>query len=395
MRLRRQGRWVACVFLFVLSGCTGGAAADGGGLPAPDAAVAQDAGRDALVALVDQALARAVAQAPRDPTRCPNAVAVVVTGQHTLVRGQGVANAATSAPPDGDTVFQVGSVSKVFTGLGLARLVTDGTVQADAPVRARLAADLAEVLPPSTTFARLAAHTAGLPSMPSNLPLHDGGVDPLSPAGGYTREALRQFLQGWTPAPPAYRYSNLGSGLLGVALQDTLDGGSYHAALRTLVTGPLGMEDTWGQLAALPESARARVAEGHWAEAGRWTTGRLADMGVLAGGGEVASTGNDLARLLRALAGLEAGALAPAIALALAPLAPMSATQDIGYGIVVEHRDGGDVFLKAGNTPSSGAFLAVQRAPPLGVAVLAGCGAPFPVDDVALGLFDEVRALAP
>lgn len=355
-----------------------------------------DAGTDAgldpnLPGVVDRVMSNFVASGgAATTTRCANAVAVVVLPGGDLVRGYGRASDTGSTAPGGDTVFQVGSVTKVFTGVALARLVTLGAVTATAPVRDVIDADLSGGLPASVTFEALVSHTAGLPEYPDNLLRPDAGSSPLSPATGYSRANLLAFLSGWTPGPAGYAYSNLGSGLLGLALDDATDAGSYHAALHPLVLAPLRMNDTWGQVSAMPQAALTRVAQGHFAAMGSWRAGQLATMGVLAGGGEATSTGNDLTHFLRALAGLDATPLDEALALARRPVAPIEATQDIGYGLTIEHRDAGVVYLKAGNTPSYGAFIVVQTAPPVGVAVLAGCGQPYPVGQVALELFEAV-----
>jgi CubicO group peptidase (beta-lactamase class C family) len=240
-------------------------------------------------------------------------------------------------------------------------------------------------------LAALASHTSGLPNYPDNLGGPDGGIDPLSPASGYSRASLRTFLQGWAPDSGAVLYSNLGFGLLGLAVTDTLNAGNYHDALETLITGPLEMSSTWGQISAIPSDALPRVVQGHTANRG-WVNGRLADIGALAGGGEIASTGHDMARLMRAVVGLDTSPLESAITIALVPLARVSSGKDIGYGVGIEHRDGGDVFTKDGFTPSYSAFMIFSRQPAVGVAILTGCGKPFPVESVTRALFEQILA---
>lgn len=371
----------------------GGLGGDGGAL-VDAGSPSTDAGLEALAAIVDLQVGARVAAAPlTDPTRCPSAVAVVVTAGGTIVRGYGQASAALG-PPGGDTLYQVGSVTKVYTGLALARLVTAGALSPTGAVRDVVASDLSAALAPSVTFAGLVSHTSGLPNMPTNLPrLADGGIDPLSPAGGYTRAQLVAFLAGTTVGQPTYLYSNTGSGLLGLALAETTDAGSYDAMLRAQVLGALGMADTWGQVAALPQTARARVAQGYlWAQAqGVWRPGRLADMGVLAGGGEVVTSGNDLAKLLRALAGLEG--LGAEVTLAETPLAPISPGREVAYALVRDTTDGGVTWRKDGATPSFTAIISVQRTPPLGVAVVSGCSERFGVNELGLDLFHRLRPL--
>ena len=80
------------------------------------------------------------------------------------VRGFGETNSTHPAPPDGKTLFEIASVTKVFTGLLLADLCESGTVRLDEPIN--------DLLPPGITgppqpdglitLGNLATHTSGL-----------------------------------------------------------------------------------------------------------------------------------------------------------------------------------------------------------------------------------------
>lgn len=356
-----------------------------------DSGEENDAGTS-LLALMDDAMDQAVDAHATVGTRCPNAMAVVVTTRQTLVRGYGVVATGSTSPPTGSTLFQVGSLTKVLTGLALAQLEQTGQLRGTDTAKAHLAADLADVLPATTpTLHALVSHTAGLPNYPNNLGSADGGINTLSPASEYSREAFRTFLETWTPLSPEFRYSNLGFGLLGVILTDATGAASYHQAMRALVTGPLDMKDTWGQISAVPPSLLSQCAQGHYSNRG-WFDGSLADMGVLAGAGEAATTGDDMAKVLRALTGVEVSPLEAAIVHTMAPLATASTGRDVGHALNIEHRVGGDVFSKDGFTQSYSAFLMFSRSPAVGVAVMTGCGKPYPVESVASGLFEQVLA---
>jgi CubicO group peptidase (beta-lactamase class C family) len=96
--------------------------------------------------------------------------------------------------PDGDTVYEIGSVTKTFTATLLARAVLSGRVTLDTPV--------GQLLPdfkiPSRggkeiTLGDLAAQHSGLPRLPSNfLPR-----DPANPYADYDAEKLKAFLAGY------------------------------------------------------------------------------------------------------------------------------------------------------------------------------------------------------
>ena len=124
-----------------------------------------------------------------------------------------------SRPLNGDTIFEIGSVTKVFTSLLLADMVQRGEVALDDPV--------AKYLPPevrmperngrSITLVDLSTHTSGLPRLPANL----NPKDLNNPYADYSVEQLYQFLSGYQltrDIGSRYEYSNLGGGLLGHVL---------------------------------------------------------------------------------------------------------------------------------------------------------------------------------
>ncbi|MEV6978800.1 serine hydrolase domain-containing protein [Kitasatospora sp. NPDC093806] len=244
------------------------------------------------------------------------------------IRGAGrTGPGAAGGPPGPDTLFEIGSVTKVFTSLALARLALAETVALDEP----LADVLADALPAGTavpakgstplTLRHLATHTSGLPRLPAGmlLPalLRPGKPDPYAHCtadrllAGLRRTRLRA-----TPGR-SFRYSNLGAGLLGLALAHRA-GTGYGELVRREICEPLGLADT----VLTPDPAQTtRLAPGHTAGGRPVPPWQLAD---LAGAGGLKSTVADLAVFLRAQ--LAAGtadedatdgsaALAPAITL--------------------------------------------------------------------------------
>jgi serine-type D-Ala-D-Ala carboxypeptidase/endopeptidase len=122
-------------------------------------------------------------------------------------------------PLDGDTIFEIGSITKVFTALLAADMAQRGEVKLDDPIQ--------EYLPPTVkiperggkqiTLIDLATHTSGLPRMPENF----RPKDPSRPYVDYTVDALYSFLSSYELRRDIgikYVYSNLGFGLLGLGL---------------------------------------------------------------------------------------------------------------------------------------------------------------------------------
>ncbi len=192
-----------------------------------------------------------------------------------------------------DSLFEIGSISKTFTGLLLARMVAEGKARYDEPVRELLPAGTVAKPPgPEITLFDLATHRSGLPRMPPNF----RPADRTNPYADYDPPKLYAYLKAHgvakTPSPD-YRYSNLGLGLLGQALAERA-GKSYTAHLRDQITAPLGLADTTVQLS--PEQ-RKRFLKGHNDRnfpVPSW------DLDALAGAGAIRSTAGDMLTYLAA-----------------------------------------------------------------------------------------------
>jgi CubicO group peptidase (beta-lactamase class C family) len=158
-------------------------------------------------------------------------------------------------PLNGDTIFEIGSVTKVFTSLVLADLAQRGEVALTDPIAKYLptSVKVPERAGRSIALQDLATHTSGLPRLPTNLVPKDRA----NPYADYTVEQLYQFLSTYELPRDIglqYEYSNLGGGLLGHVLERRA-GLGYEALVRSRVTGPLGMMDT---SIALSENQKAR-----------------------------------------------------------------------------------------------------------------------------------------
>jgi CubicO group peptidase (beta-lactamase class C family) len=192
-----------------------------------------------------------------------------------------------------DSIFEIGSISKTFTGLLLARMAAEGKVKFDDPVRGLLP-DGAVPKPEGAeiTLLDLAIQHSGLPRMPDNF--HP--ADPQNPYADYRPADLYGFLASHgvaKPAAPQFLYSNLGVGLLGQALANRA-GKNYAALLQQEIAGPLGLKDT---VLSLSQEQQARFIQGHDAEhrpAHAW------DLDALAGAGAIRSTAGDMLTYLEA-----------------------------------------------------------------------------------------------
>ena len=281
--------------------------------------------------------------------------------------------------PDGDTVYEIGSVTKTFTATLLAQAVLSGRVTLDTPV--------AQLLPdfkiPSRggkqiTLDELATQHSGLPRMPSNFQLKD----PANPFADYDAAKLKAFLAGYElrrDPDAAYEYSNLGFGLLGYALAQ-LNHTTYRAMTEEEILKPLGMTMS---STAFTEAMRAHLAPGHL------YTGEAAEnWGALAGAGAIRSTANDMLRYLKANMGIDGSPLATAMKLAQQPRRNLGKTIRIGLAWMTTDKG---IVWHAGQTGGYRSFLGFTADGRRGVVILANSAAD--ADDLGFATLDATVPL--
>lgn len=244
----------------------------------------------------------------------------VVDNGVTWTRGYGRKSTCDAEPPDGGSVFEIGSVTKTFTCIALAAMCQSGDAKLTDPI-GKYFPDGVRV--PSyrgrqITLEDLATQTSGLPRLPDNMGiLSDFSGDPYA---NYTADDCFTFLNKCklTRAPGSkYEYSNFGMGLLGLALSRKI-GKPYEQMVVDLVCKPLGMCDT---STALSRSQKERLVQGHalQSKVGGLLIGVPADNWTMqdcfAGAGALKSTANDMLKYLQA--NIEPGgtSLGPALAM--------------------------------------------------------------------------------
>ncbi|WP_127782439.1 serine hydrolase domain-containing protein [Rhodococcus sp. X156] len=242
--------------------------------------------------------------------------AVTSAGARSVVPKGGI-RAPNGPAPRADSLFEIGSVTKVFTALLLAEAVTRGELSLDTPVGDLLP----EVAVPTRdgvaiTVEHLATHTAGLPNNP--MPLRAAiWAAWKARAGDPWKEidraalltALGETELRHTPGTGRIAYSNLGAGVLGHALVAAAARHDFGELVQSRICEPLGMVDT----VLLPNREQAqREADGHRRR--RRTTGHW-EVAGLPGAGALRSTATDMLTFLHAQLRPDATPLGPAIAL--------------------------------------------------------------------------------
>ena len=289
---------------------------------------------------------------------------------------------------DGDTIFEIGSVTKVFTSLLLADMVNRNEVTLDDPAAKYLpeSVKMPERNGKSIRLLDLSTHTSGLPPLPSNFK----PKDPFNPYAGYSVDDLYQFLSGYTlPGDPGsdlrgseFEYSNLGAGLLGHVLASRA-GTDYETLIATRITRPLGMPDTG---ITLSSSMKQRMATGHnamLAPVGNW------DLPALAGAGALRSSANDMLTFLEAFLGYNESPLAPAMKAMLEVRRPAGHAK-IGLGWFIL----GESAWHSGGTGGFRSFVGYDRKARTGVVVLSNTFTPSGVDDIGGHIWNPKVPLA-
>ena len=284
---------------------------------------------------------------------------------------------------NGKTIFEIGSVTKVFTSLLLADMVQRGEVALTDPVAKFLpkGVNVPQRNGRSITLQDLASQTSGLPRMPDNF----APKDPANPYADYSPEQLFQFLSKYEltrDIGSQYEYSNLGVGLLGQTLARR-GGLDYEALVRARICVPLGMKSTG---VTLTPEMKVRLAQGHDAAlspVANW------DIPTLAGAGALRSDAEDMLTFLAANLGYSDSKLAPAMAAMLVSRkATGMAGLDIALGWHVSIKEGSEIIWHNGGTGGYRSYIGFNPKTRVGVVVLSNVSSLEGIDDIGRHLLD-------
>ena len=307
-------------------------------------------------------------------------VAALERGKPPRIYTAGISGIA-GLPLDSNTVFEIGSITKVFTTSLLADMVARGEVKLDDPVSKFLPRG---VRVPSRggkhiTLEHLATQTSGLPRLPSNLRV----VDQQNPYASYTVDELYQFLSTFalTRDPGSqYLYSNLGMGLLGHVLA-LRAGKSYETLLKERILDPLGMNDTRIELTPAMKSRMAQGFSSVGEPVKAW------DLPTLAGAGALRSTAADMLRFLAASLDSTSHPLGRVLAQARKPRHDADVPRNrIGLGWNIVEVFGTTATWHNGGTGGFRAFIGIDEPRQRGVILLAN--ASVVPDDIAFHLLE-------
>jgi len=310
------------------------------------------------------------------------------SGRRIVTYGRASTNA--SMPLNGDTLFEIGSMTKVFTSLLLAQAVQRGEVALTDPISKYLPANVK--VPErgrAITLQDLSMHQSGLPRMPGNFK----PADQENPFADYSVEQLYQFLSTYQltrDVGAEYEYSNLGAGLLGhiLALRAGTD---YESLVKARITGPLGMTST---AITLTPPLQARLAPGH---ARTLQPAKNWDITSLAGAGALRSSANDMLTFLAAEMGYTQSAVAPAMKAMLHPRRPAAGPPGLEVALAwhIITANGKTIVWHNGGTGGYRTYMGFDPEARTGVVVLMNAVSLAGPDDVGRHLLDPGAALLP
>ena len=227
-------------------------------------------------------------------------------------------------------LFEIGSISKVFTGLLLAQAVERGDFTLDDTLGQLLKGEV-QLSPEvaAVTLRQLVTHSSCLPRMPANF--KDGTL--VNPYVDYTREDLLGALSELRlphVTPCTAVYSNMGMAVVGELLSRRY-GKPWEELVHDNITGPLGMYDTGQHLgdkaSRIAPSFRGNAATPPW------------DFIAFAGAGSLRSSAADMITFSRAIMAGKDGPLGAAVPRMLEPLGTIDGS-DIGYAIMMRGPSG-------------------------------------------------------
>jgi Beta-lactamase class C and other penicillin binding proteins len=315
----------------------------------------------------------------------PSVVIGIVEGDRSAVYAYG--NAASGVKATGDTIYEIGSITKTFTATLLSDELERKTLSLDQPAStAAPGFSVPTFNGQAITFANLAEQNSGLPRMPDNI----DPAKPDDPYADYGPDRLKAFLGSYAlPRAPGaqYEYSNLAVGTLGYLLSQHA-GMSYADLVSRKIFVPLGMTHT---SVATGMNNPGGMATGHdfgGQVAAPW------HFSAMAPAGGIRSTGNDMLRYLEANMGSRQTPLSAAMRDAHIPRADTSVPHNrIGLIWMTRHQDGGnDVVWHNGMTGGFASFIGFTTDHQHGVVILTN--AAVKVDDIGFAVLGSDAPLA-
>lgn len=275
-----------------------------------------------------------------------------------IIKGTGIV-------PDSNTIYEIGSITKVFTSIILADLVEKKIINYNDPISKFLPDSIPRLKYKNKEIKLidLATHTSGLPAIPENL--EETMKDSLNPYANYTLRDLYSYLKNVklerTPGKQ-YEYSNLGMGLLGEILINQLQM-TFEEATKKIILNKLDMQNT---TIHLTEKQKSLFAKGY-NEKGDPTP--YWDLLTLQGAGALRSNAADMIKFLEANIEHDETGLTEVI-----NKAQIKRTKETALGWHLLSINNNKIYLHNGGTYGFSSFIGFNLEKKIGVVLLANSG---------------------
>lgn len=315
------------------------------------------------------------------PENTQLSIAVIKNGKASFY-GMQIANGKLIATDNKDKIFEIGSLSKVFTATVLAQLVTEGKVNLDDKIN-----PLYPFLFKNKTaisYESLANHTSGLPRLPTNINLSNAE----NPYKSYGARALDDYLANQLVLAKAenntYEYSNLGAGLLGHSL-GLSQRKSFEVLLSETIFKPYQMSRSYTNSQNI-ESQMVKGLNEDGKEVSNW------DFDVLLGAGGILSTVSDLVLFANA----QFDANNKALQMTQKPTAIVNENMKIGLGWhLLKSKKGNDLLWHNGATGGYSSSMVLDVNHKNGIIILSNVSGLSPlnkkIDQMGFGLLQIIE----
>ncbi len=273
-----------------------------------------------------------------------------VTNQQNVLRGT----------DNADKVFEIGSITKVFTGICLSELVASNEATLSETLQEQFDYTLSQG--GDITLQQLANHSSGLPRLPTNVD-EVQGFDLRDPYAVYSSENLQSYLQNHislsAPSGTQYEYSNLGMGILGYTLAQKRNS-TFEEMLQSVVFEPLDMNSTTTNLEAVEISQLVEPMDLNGNIVSHWNFAE-----TMSGAGSIKSTVTDMAKFIQKN-------FEDDVVYNLPQIETINSNDNlkVGLGWNIFEGDGYAIHLHDGGTGGFSSILMLDKGKKIGVVVL-------------------------
>jgi len=306
-------------------------------------------------------------------------IGIIGNGEKNIY-GYGSFDSVTGDTVDGSTVFEIGSITKIFTSLVLSDMAEHGEISTEDPISNYLpeGTDIPSRNNVDITLKHLSTHTSGLPLWPSNL------------TEDYTVEQMYDFLSGYRLpriSGEYFEYSNIGAGLLGHILSN-VSGLESENLFVERICNKLNLDDT---KIDIDEEQKSRFAKGHDLNGNPVDHSDVSGF-LIRGAGALRSTAEDMLKFLEAQLGMVETDLDTAILNTHEVRSDIIPdTFGVGLGWMVQNNQTSEVFYHNGLTEGFCSFIGFDKNRNLGVVVLSNSSRD--ITDIGLHLLDDTYEL--